>query len=165
MKCQPSGLQKELISSGVTSVRAFPKSMNLFLIPSPQPRRSVLFGVLCLTFGLVFLVHAAAPSKPRYSRRVRFALNHTLTFPDFALRYTGQTHVKSPVFAPGFTYEHFVVEASGQTQEVIWCGGTGIPAPSVFTVGRRMFQLELHFSERRGALVPTELVISPGRHR
>ncbi len=134
--------------------------MKPFSLPSSRSRRKALLCLLSLTFGLAAVLHAAA-SKPRYAKRVRFTLNQRVSFPDFTLRYTGQTHANSPVFAPGFTYENFVVKAGDHEQEVRWCGGTGVIAPAAFQVGGKPFWLELHHSARLGALAPDELVILP----
>ena len=134
--------------------------MDPFSVRFPQARWIALLCLLALVSGGVRTAHASS-GKQRYSRRVRFALNQTVVFPDFTLRYIGQTHVKSAVFLPSFTYENFVVSAGGHEQTVQWCGGTGIPFPSAFKVGRKLFQLELYGSLRFGSIGAGKLVISP----
>ncbi len=137
--------------------------MKLFSVRWRQAGQSALLCVLVLAASTASAARATL-GKARYARRVRCTLNQPLAFPDFTLRCTGATHENSPVFPPGFTYENFVVEAGGKAQKVVWCGGTGIPAPSVFVVGRRSFQLELGYPEHAGKGVP-EVVVSPARRR
>ena len=131
-----------------------------FFLRSPWVRRRVLLCLFSCAVGLVPAMQAAS-SKQRYGRRVHFTLNQEIAFPDFTLRYTGRTHVDSPVFPPGFTYENFVAKDGRQEQVVPWSGGTGIIAPVRFEVGRKSFRLELYYSEQWGTLKRNELVISP----
>ena len=133
--------------------------MKLFSIRLRQAGWGARFCLFVLMIGTASAARAT-PSKPRYSRRVCFKLNQQLIFPDFTLRYTGQTHVNSPVFPPGFTYENFVVKNRSHEQRVSWTGGAGIIGPAAFEVGRKSFRLELHHSEQRGVLEAGELVIS-----
>ena len=134
--------------------------MNPFSDRFSRARRKVLLCLLSFAVGIVSSAYASS-GKQRYLRRIRFSLNQTVRFPDFTLRYTGKTHVNSPVFAPGFTYENFVVNTGDHEQTVHWCGGTGIPTPAAFKVGGKVFWLELYHSARLGALAPDELVILP----
>ena len=106
-------------------------------------------------------VAQASSGRQRYGRRVRFALNQEIAFPDFTLRYTGRTHVDSPVFRPGFTYDNFLAKDGRHEQAVPWSAGTGIIAPVRFEVNKKSFQLELGYSERLGDLQRDEMVVSP----
>ena len=134
--------------------------MKLFSVRSPQVGCRARLCLFVLVVGVVSAVHAS-PDRPRYSRRIHFALDQDIVFPDFTLRYTGRTHEKSPVFPPGFTYENFMVATRGREQTVRWCGGTGDIGPAEFQVGGKLFWLELGISERLGVLASDELVVSP----
>lgn len=96
-----------------------------------------------------------------YSKRVKFKEGQELPFPDFTLRYTGQTKVIPRQYPRGFIYYNFVVEASKHTQEVRWSSGTGLIAPLDFSAAGKPFSLELQFSDKLGKLAPDEMVISP----
>ena len=103
----------------------------------------------------------ASPHQPRYLQRVRYALNQTIVFPDFTLRYTGSTVVKARVYPQGFTFDNFVVDAGGKRQVVRWSAGTGDIGPAVIKVGGKTFWLELAISDQLGMLGPGVLVVSP----
>ena len=133
---------------------------NPSFLRSLRVSRRVLLCLFSWALSIVPVVQAAS-GKQRYGRRVYFALNQEIAFPDFTLRYTGRTHVDSPVFPPGFTYENFVAKDGKHEQIVPWSGGTGIIAPVRFEVGKKSFRLELGYSEQLGALRRNELVILP----
>ena len=96
----------------------------------------------------------------QYAQRVRFAENQDLIFPDFTLRYTGQTRQATAQYPPGFTFYNFTVKTDKTAQTVRWSSGTGDIGPQPFAIDGKGFQLELRISDTLGNLAPDELVIT-----
>ena len=96
-----------------------------------------------------------------YSQRVKYKENQDVSFPDFTLRYIGQTKVIPPQYPRGFIVYNFQVENKKQVQKIRWSSGTGMIAPLDFTANGKAFQLELQAADKFGHLAPDELVISP----
>jgi len=103
----------------------------------------------------------AAPSvAPAYAARVSFKRGIPLRFPDFELTFTGERHAASPQFPRGFRYHDFRVVRGRGSQMVSWTSGTGDLGPVRFTVGTRVYALELRQSDKLGKLRDDELVVT-----
>lgn len=123
---------------------------------------------LCRTFFcLIVMTGCTTPSGTRshamneYSHKVKYKENQDLSFPDFTLRYSGQTKVIPPRYPRGFIYYNFLVKANGHAQKIRWSSGTGMIAPLDFKVDGKAFWLELQACAKFGHLAADELVISP----
>jgi hypothetical protein len=99
----------------------------------------------------------------KYGEVVQFKENEVLQFPEFSLVYVGETNTKVD-FNPNleFIYYNFVVTAlDGKEKKISWSAGTGLIAPVDFSIGNKLYQLELGYAEsidRR--LANNEMVIS-----
>lgn len=123
--------------------------------------RSLTVVCAILWPGCVAAKNALAPPMNQYVTKVNYTLNQTLNFPDFTLRYTGQSKVVPPQYPRGFIYDNFVDKADNAEQKVSWTSGTGDIAPQKFSVTGQKFALELRSSDHFGQLKDDGLVISP----
>lgn len=96
-----------------------------------------------------------------YATKVKYTPNQNLVFPDFTLRYIGESKIVPPQYPRGFIYYNFVVIDSEASQKVSWTSGTGDIGPEPFSVAGKNFALELRSSDELGKLADDELVVSP----
>lgn len=128
--------------------------------------RAACLAALFLVAPLVTAVPAAAAGNaapavaPAYAAKVSFKRGVPLRFPDFELTFTGERHAATPKFPRGFRTHDFRVVRGRGSQMVSWTAGTGDLGPVRFTVGTRVYALELRQSEKLGKLRDDELVVT-----
>ncbi len=99
----------------------------------------------------------------QYGEIISFSQNQALQFPDFSIRYLGNTSKKFDLNPKlKFTYYNFAVTALDNRERTLrWSSGTGDIAPKSFVVGNKTYQLELKYVEKYDRrLTDNEMVIS-----
>lgn len=109
--------------------------------------------------GRVATQRMAINNMNAYNAKARYKQGQALAFPDFSLRYEGQTRVVPKFYPQGLTTYNFVVTQNDKTQPLKWSSGTGLIAPQEFAVGGDKFLLELQRSDIAGQLKADELII------
>jgi hypothetical protein len=118
-------------------------------------RAIALFALLATGLDL-----SAKPILSPYGAKVRFRAGSRLHFSDFDLTFLRLRRNQPPPFPPGILVYEFRVVKDNEVMAVSWSAGTGVVAPSSFTMSGQRFLLELGFSERIGVLKDNELVVT-----
>lgn len=98
-----------------------------------------------------------------YDTVVKFTKGEQLTFPDFAIEYTGERS-ETKQFPNGnsitMKFHEFNVTSSATKKQISWSSGMGDIAPMGFEIDGKNFELEMSFSEKlKTKLSENELVI------
>ena len=114
---------------------------------------------LAFLFSDITLAQEAPKKMAEYGVKTIFEKKKDVLFPDFSLSYSGQRHVNSPVFKPGFVLHDFTAKGNSEETKISWSSGTGDVNPRTFKVSGKEFYLDLQLFENIVKLEPNELVI------
>jgi len=83
--------------------------------------------------------------KAEYGKIVKYALNETIEFPDFSLKYKGTSEIPGPNNAKWSIVKYnFELKSKNETKTISWSSGMGIIGPEKFTVATPpMFNMDV----------------------